>query len=657
MKNAPSRRSTYFAVALALAAGVLMGFPTPDSTAQQGNRQLTQGQGEPVRVTQRRIALVIGNGAYAGVPVLKNPPNDATLVAATLKNLGFDVTSGLNQTQLQMKRLVREFGAKLRVGGGVGLFYFAGHGVQSKGRNFLIPVDAEIQTETDLEDAAVDVNYVLGIMDDAQNGLNIVILDACRNNPFASSFRAVQGGLAQVTAPTGTLIAYATSPGNIAADGGGSNSPYTEELARQMVTSGVLIETMFRHVTEEVSSRTGGRQEPWYSNNAKGEFYFKPSPKTASLPSENETAQPTKIDAVAIELDHWEAIRNSVDPRDYQDYLQSYPSGAYAGVARAKIRQLQSSTSDLPSSQPSKTGSQPFSKPTDGNDDPSVATSASSSTRPPNAPAGLRSFDFLTASLDRYGALRNRDHKSAYVYAEDLGGGIKLDMVAIPPGEFMMGSPDDEEGREHDEGPRHRVRIGYWFYIGKIEVTQAQWRAVMGNNPSHFKGCDPCPVEGVSWGDAQKFCRKLLTRTGMSYRLPSESEWEYAARAGTATAFAFGENITPELVNYNGTIRNRTTASGSIGVANGFGLYDMLGNVYEWCEDWYHESYAPIIGDAPNDGSAWIIGGEQKERVLRGGSWASSRTVVRSANRDRATPNTRNNLIGFRIVTSAKAAQ
>ena len=119
MKNAPSRRSTYFAVALALAAGVLMGFPTPDSTAQQGNRQLTQGQGEPVRVTQRRIALVIGNGAYAGVPVLKNPPNDATLVAATLKNLGFDVTSGLNQTQLQMKRLVREFGAKLRVGGGV----------------------------------------------------------------------------------------------------------------------------------------------------------------------------------------------------------------------------------------------------------------------------------------------------------------------------------------------------------------------------------------------------------------------------------------------------------------------------------------------------------------------------------------------------------
>jgi formylglycine-generating enzyme required for sulfatase activity len=234
-------------------------------------------------------------------------------------------------------------------------------------------------------------------------------------------------------------------------------------------------------------------------------------------------------------------------------------------------------------------------------------------------------------TLDSSGKLKSRETKSTSAYSEDLGGGIKLEMLAIPPGEFMMGSSETEGQRYKDEGPQHLVRIGYWFYMGQVEVTQAQWRSIMGTNPSNFKHCDDCPVEQVSWKDALEFCRKLSARTRREYRLPSEAEWEYAARADSTTPFAFGETITPEIVNYDGnypyanaakgTYRQKTVPGGSLGVANAFGLYDMHGNVWEWCQDWYHDSYSTIAGEAPADGSAWLSGGEQKYRVLRGGSW------------------------------------
>lgn len=318
---------------LTLLALVTVWIPTSYSTAQQDNRQLKRDQTNSAE--RRRIALVIGNGSYKNVKPLKNPPNDATLLAATLRKLGFEVTVGTDKSQREMKQLIREFGQRLRGGGGVGLFYFAGHGVQARGHNYLIPVDAEIQTEADLEDVAVDVNYVLNTMDDAQNALNIAILDACRNNPFARSFRSAQEGLAQVKAPTGTLIAYATAPDSIAADGGGTNSPYAEELTKQIQVSGVLLETMFRRVAEQVSSRSGGRQEPWYSANVKGEFFFSNSATTSDLSN-----TPSKIDGVAVEREYWETIRSSNDAQDFESYLQTYPNGAYATIARTKINQI-----------------------------------------------------------------------------------------------------------------------------------------------------------------------------------------------------------------------------------------------------------------------------------------------------------------------------
>ena len=342
-------KSKFVCSLLNLLIGFFVIAPQVSAQTDQGNRQLTQGT-QPQQNSPSRLALVIGNGGYQFAGKLANPPHDATLVAATLRQLGFEVKSGSNLTQREMKQRIREFGQNLRTNGGVGLFYFAGHGVQAKGHNYLVPVDADIQTEADLEDVAVDLNYVLNLMDDAQNALNIVILDACRNNPFARSFRSAQEGLAQVKAPTGTLIAYATAPDSIAADGTGSNSPYTEELIKQMQASGVLVETMFRRVTEQVSARTNGKQEPWFSANVKGDFYFSGSATRARMSDAGETdsslrtVSTSKLDPAAIELSYWESIKNSSDIQDFNAYLQKYPDGQFASLARNRIRSFDESS-------------------------------------------------------------------------------------------------------------------------------------------------------------------------------------------------------------------------------------------------------------------------------------------------------------------------
>ena len=229
--------------------------------------------------------------------------------------------------------------------------------------------------------------------------------------------------------------------------------------------------------------------------------------------------------------------------------------------------------------------------------------------------------------------------------------GVTLELLRIPPGKFMMGSPETEPGRFTNEGPQHLVRIAGEFYLGKHPVTQAQWRAVMGDNPSYFKG-DDRPVECVSWEDCWKFCTIVNERTGpLTIRLPSEAEWEYACRAGTTTPFFYGETISPEQANFDGgflkaTHRGKTTRIGMFS-ANAFGLHDMHGNVQEWCDDRWHQNY----DGAPSDGSVWTTDdydGGGFTHVLRGGSWFSFADCVRSAYRNRHWANDRYNYVGFR---------
>lgn len=278
----------------------------------------------------------------------------------------------------------------------------------------------------------------------------------------------------------------------------------------------------------------------------------------------------------------------------------------------------------------------------------------------------LRSFDFETVTVDSKGSVRNRRKGQAQYFTEDINR-VSLEMVKIAGGTFLMGSPKSEEGRGDDEG-QHTVRVPT-FYLCKYEVTQAQWRAAaslpkvkrdLNPDPSQFKG-DNLPVESVLWEDTIEFCERLAKATGRQYRLPSEAEWEYAGRAGTTTPFAFGDTITAELVNYfglapyaqasKGIYRERTTPVGDMGVANAFGLYDMHGNVWEWCQDAWHDNY----NNAPTDGSAWERAGDPGKRVLRGGSCDSNGFNSRAAIRLWVTPGSKDyGPVGFRVALAAR---
>ena len=223
---------------------------------------------------ERRVALVIGNGAYKTAP-LKNPTNDAQDMADALREMGFDVTLKLNASHKEMEQAVREFGAKLKQGG-LGLFYYAGHGVQVAGENYLIPVDTKVEAEADVKFGALNAGMALARMEDAGNDFNIVILDACRTNPFVRSFRTADQGLARMDAPKGSLIAYATAPGRVAADSGGTgrNGVYTSFLLQHMRVPGLKVEEILKRVRADVVLATKDKQVPWESSSLIGDFYF-----------------------------------------------------------------------------------------------------------------------------------------------------------------------------------------------------------------------------------------------------------------------------------------------------------------------------------------------------------------------------------------------
>jgi formylglycine-generating enzyme required for sulfatase activity len=252
---------------------------------------------------------------------------------------------------------------------------------------------------------------------------------------------------------------------------------------------------------------------------------------------------------------------------------------------------------------------------------------------------------------------------------DGLGDVIPLNMVLVRGSSFTMGSPPDEPDRADNEGPQHEVTIP-GFFMGQYPITQAQWRVVaempqekhfLKIDPSNFKGANR-PVERVSWYEAVEFCARLARQSGRPYRLPSEAEWEYACRAGTRTPFAFGKTLTSEIANYRATstynggpegeYREETTPVDHFGVANGFGLHDMHGNVFEWCLDHWHGSYE----GAPPDGSAWLSDNEGASRVIRGGSWNLNPGYCRSAYRTDTYPENRYDPVGFRVVCSAPRA-
>ncbi|MGL1863351.1 MAG: caspase family protein [Pseudodesulfovibrio sp.] len=251
--------------------GGRMGTLPPVETAYVSER-VKRPPSELGRNLGNRYALVIGNSSYKDAR-LKNPVNDARDIVASLRRLGFTVIQKTDASLRQMEEAMNTFYASLRQGG-VGLFYFAGHGVQVKGRNYLIPTDASINSESDVKFESMDAGRILGKMEDAGNALNIIILDACRNNPFARSFRSATRGLARMDAPTGSIVAYATAPGSVAEDGTGRNGVYTKHLLQNMMTPDLDLNDIFFHTRRGVIKETDGRQVPWESSSLVERFYF-----------------------------------------------------------------------------------------------------------------------------------------------------------------------------------------------------------------------------------------------------------------------------------------------------------------------------------------------------------------------------------------------
>ena len=290
--------------------------------------------------TNNRQALVIGNANYEHAGVLRNPANDAQAIGDTLEELGFRVTTLTEANKRQMDQAIRKFGKDLRNSNGVGLFYYAGHGMQIDGENYLLPTDINPSNETDVSYDAVPVGKLLGQMKDAGNGMNVVILDACRNNPFARSFRSGSRGLAQVIAPAGSFISYATAPGDVAADGEGDNGLFTEKLLQHMTTPGLRLEEVFKRVRADVQQDSNNKQVPWDSSSVTGDFFF------VSVEAERPSAPTVSASETTPEQDFateaWELVKDSEDPALLEGFVAMFPDAPQLNLAKLKLMALAS---------------------------------------------------------------------------------------------------------------------------------------------------------------------------------------------------------------------------------------------------------------------------------------------------------------------------
>ena len=678
----------------------------------------------PVSAGQR-VALVIGNASYAHASSLANPLNDATDIGAALERLGFAVTRIDNADYSDLRRGLQQFSLAASASEMAVVFY-AGHGIEVDKRNFLIPVDARLLSDADVEFETVPLDLLSRAVERAK-GLRLIILDACRDNPFAVAMqrsgatRSIGRGLASVEPSGETLVAYAAKEGTVAADGDGRNSPYTTALLAHLEEPGLEVGLMFRKVRDAVLASTGGRQEPFVYGSLSSEGAYlaarpEPEPEPAPTPApetvtvkggeDPKTPDPNQVVerriAAEKELLFWESVKDSEHAADFEAYLEQFPRGTYEALARNRLKRLTEQPDEKPDVQVvAVTPDEPEQV---VSPEPPVSTPESIETalglnrdERRRIQQGLASLGFDPGPADGLFGQRTRTalgdwqssqgaattgHLDAEAAKVLLAAGEEAarkraalrpgrvfrdcpgcpEMVVVPAGSFTMGSPSSEEGRYDGEGPQHRVTIPAPFAVGKYEVTFAEWDACVaaggcnGYRPDgRGWGRGRRPAINMSWNDAKAYVAWLSRKTGERYRLLSEAEWEYAARAGTTGPFHFGSTISTAQANYNGdysygaghkgVYRKKTVPVGSF-PANGFGLHDVHGNVWEWAEDCWHTSYA----GAPTDGRAWVWGGDCEKRVVRGGGWLTSfPRVLRSAYRGWSSSESRDDSSGFRI--------
>lgn len=606
---------------------------------------------------EKRIALLIGNQAYKpGVGSLVNPLNDIRVVGEALKAVGFEVLKpAQNARRADMLLAVHDFAAKLKAGGSdaVGFLYYSGHGIASAGENYLIPVDVDEPSTRQLSVQGVKHSEVLAILrNEAPNAAHYLVLDACRN-----VLQGVRGakGFVPVGQQSGVLVAFAAEPGKTASDIGQGSGPYAAALAAELVKPGQSDLIMFHNVRVAVMDKTRGDQVPWTEDGIQrrqrvlfgGES--KPAPlAVTSSPSRTEVAQ------------FCQSIATNPSIAIVQSLVETYKGTPMAACAQARLEELKRAQVAIATPPPRPTPVKPA--------QPAVSVTP--------APAHCDGVQVTVGASERRclkpGAGNSEQFKDCPTCPE---------MVMVPAGRFTMGSPKDEPEREaFNKGSEDQlaVTIVKPFAVGRFAVTRGEFAAFVtatGHKTDGscfaytgtdwkeqadrdwrtpgFTQTDRHPVVCVNWNDTKAYVAWLVTSTGQTYRLLSEAEREFAARAGTTTPFWWGSTISTSQANYNG---DYTYAGGSKGgwrkatvsvdsfAANSWGLYNVHGNVWEWTEDCWNASNAgnPGNGEARSSGDCSL-------RVLRGGSWNNYPQNLRSANRIRYQPVNRYIFIGFRV--------
>jgi formylglycine-generating enzyme required for sulfatase activity len=603
---------------------------------------------------ETRLALLIGNQNYASkVGPLKNPRQDVALIEASLKKLGFQVTVLNDADYRAMDIALKRYAAELRRAGpgALGFFYYSGHGAANADTqiNYLIPVDVASAEDDNVWYQSFRQNQIVDLLSkEAASATQFLVFDACRNELNLSGGAAktigADKGFVPVANTAGLLIAYATAPGRTASDAGDGGGPYAKALAEELLKPGVEAVEMFRHVQIKVKRAIG--QDPWLSFPSLDPVYLAgrdAAPAEASKPQR----QPQQTVSEAAQA--WAGIKDMQDIPVFEAFRKQYGAANpfYDTLAANRIAELKRTAVAIVA--PPNAVNAPPVQPREEACGGLLVAVAHSSTRPCIEPGSGESF---------------RDCPDC------------PEMVVVPAGSFTMGSPANEPEHYASESPQHEVTIAKPFAAGKYAVTRDEFEAFMkasgrkmdggcyvwtgsewkqdgakSYRSPGFEQTGSHPVVCVNWEDATAYAAWLSKRTGKEYRLLTEAEREYAARAGAKTPFWWGSAISPDRANYNGNSvykggqngewRQKTMPVKSF-KPNPWGLYQVHGNVYDWVEDCWHDGYS----GAPTDGSAWTAG-DCRLHVLRGGSWSNFPRALRAAYRFRDW--VRNSIAGFRL--------
>jgi formylglycine-generating enzyme required for sulfatase activity len=633
---------------------------------------------QPVLSATPRTALIIGNAAYQEGP-LSAPVRDARALAKVLRKLGFQVIERSNLNLEEMEQAIGKFHKLLSQRSGVGLFYYSGHGIQYENQNYLIPIGANLYGAYALPRKTIAVNEVLEAMNSAGNTVNLVFLDSCRTPPeMVKSWtkgKEIPPGMAKQSEVPGSLIAYAAAPGKPALDGkNGQNSPYVKHMLKWIQVPNLSITDALTQVRRSVMKATRYRQEPQqpqFSSALNELFYFNPSaPDKISCP---ECPQLLRTCQRHFKANRLTTGRGGTALDCYSDVLKKDRNNGEAlrGLEKIEAKYVAWIERALSRKQKNKALQYMAGLRKVNPESPKLAAfEAQMQTPPPIQPQ--------TVTV--------RPRQAGQVFRDRLKDGSKgPEMVWIKAGSFEMG--DIQGGGYEWEKPVHRVSITQDFGMGRYEVTVGEFRQFVNatgyrteaekgdgcyiykngwwskgwskerdanwRNPN-FSQNDNHPVVCISWNDAVAYTKWLSKQTGKKYRLPTEAEWEYVARAGTTTKYWWGNTASHEYANYGadsccsglakGKDRWEYTAPVGSFAPNPFGIYDTAGNVWEWIQDIYSSDYySKSPSSNPTGSTGWL-------RVFRGGGWLITAPYCRAAYRYRYSPGSRSSRLGFRLL-------